>query len=291
MNKIQIFFFLISMEIFTSLLKEKNFNSLIDDFLKCKSEKDTQKCSAVQFERKSFQCCSLKTITTIEDDAPEEEKNCMATINPIKPAKDEIVTQDGKLMIKEYLGFTFFGPQKYTRDLSYEYEYTCKDGKFGFKVDTTEYSVEEKRRYKNENLCMRFFDEDYPKESITKETCFNSILGITDNSTISCGFFEFTLNFKDRTNGNYKTCFPISEDTIKNKNIGFLIKYIAEVEANNAAVNQNKELINYKLTITNSKGEYFNYDSSKDSYYANADVYLSKFISFKFLYMLLLILI
>ena len=74
MNKIQIFFFLISMEIFASLLKEKNFNSMIDDFLKCKSEKDTQKCSAVEFERKSFQCCSLKIKTTIEDDAPEEKK-------------------------------------------------------------------------------------------------------------------------------------------------------------------------------------------------------------------------
>ena len=273
--------------IFASLLIEKNFNSLREDFNQCTNERDIQQCSAVELKTKSFQCCKLKSNYTFQNKT-EEKQFCNVMLNPIKIALDEQETQNGKLMIREYLGFTYLRSGTKRENFTYVDEITCQDGNYSLIMDDRDYSEEEKTIYNSENYCLKYFDRHYSGENITKETCFNSLLATPENSGISCGFFEFKLNFYDSTNGNYKTCFLFNEDIIKNKNIGFFTKYLATKFSIDLAKNQNKELLNYQLTITDSKGRNFIYDFSEPS---NADIYLSKFISFKFLYILLLILI
>ena len=54
-------------------------------------------------------------------------------LNPITLAQDEIKTDNGKLLIKEFFGFEFFVLQKRTENASLEYDYTCR-WKFQFQL-------------------------------------------------------------------------------------------------------------------------------------------------------------
>ena len=169
MNHIKILLFLISFEILTCLLLP-NLDSMNDDFSKCKDEQNATQCSAIEFETKTFQCCSVKTSTSSENQTQEIE-SCGQSVNPISQAQKEKETENGKIMFKEYFGNAFFGKFLEQDIISLENEYTCKDGTFNFNVKANDYTEEEIEKYKDNNYCLNLENDILNNLNLTKEMC------------------------------------------------------------------------------------------------------------------------
>ena len=73
------------------------------DFKNCR-EQDTSQCSSYKLESKAFQCC-YSNYTRSYDDKSYYDYSCDVMLNPLQLALDEIKTENGKLMFKEYYGF------------------------------------------------------------------------------------------------------------------------------------------------------------------------------------------
>ena len=161
------------------------------------------------------------------------------------------------------------------------------DGNFGFSYASKDYTEEEIGKFKSDNYCLRTLYKELRPASITKETCFNSQLATTGNSGISCGYYEMKLYFNDNTEGDFKGCYLFNDDTLKNKNVGFLFKKNSEDYSTMAADEAKKEVSHYKITMTNKEGKYFSYNSLDDTVTTDS----AKFLHFKFIILLVLILI
>lgn len=289
----KLIFFLLSIEIFSSLLLEESFSSITNDIMECASQTDATKCQNKKFETKTFQCCNEIKKST-KNGQTSEESVCTPTINPIKPAQDEVATDNGKIMLKEYFGFQMFvggRESENIENISNEYKITCQDGNFNFKVESQDYTEEEKKKFNNTNHCFNF-DRDQPYKNPDKETCLNSILSTAGKgSGVSCGYFKYEINFNDSTTGNGSLCFLFNENIIKNKNIGFMMKQLLTALINNKAIRQEKELSNFKLIGTNSKGSSFTYYSSNDNFIVNGDSNYQRFLGYNYLLLIFLFLI
>jgi len=264
MRKIKIFCLIVSFQLFSSFMMPGNNNPLFQDSNKCAVEFDKTKCSAVDFEDKTFQCCSQKKIEKGKDSDQIEEK-CAFTIAPLQPGIEEMETENGKIMLKEISGMNFFRAEEGTNTTSQEVEITCKDGNLNMAVDINDYSEEEKARFKSDNLCLRFLN-NYKEEVTNENICYDSIVATaTETSGVSCGFFKYTLYFGDGTKGQFKTCFLFNNDIFKTKNLGYWTKTIS---ITNALVNSLKFFnffTNYKISFSNSNGDKLIYDSATDT--------------------------
>ena len=93
MQKLKLFYLLISFQLFSSLLIQEEINSITDDIVNCISEKDKTQCPAYQFESKHWQCCSQKRIEKHNEEVIKEEEGCTYAINPIQPGKEEMSSE------------------------------------------------------------------------------------------------------------------------------------------------------------------------------------------------------
>ena len=284
MNKFKILCFILLIEIFSSLLLEPNFGSTKKDFSKCKNHTDTKQCSSVIFDTKNFQCCNLKS----KEKGIEE---CDVMVKPLQSANDELKTENGKIITREFGGYNLFSNDS---DIKFnDHYFTCKDGELNFIFDPKSYNDEEKAKYKSDKHCIYYSSLEYQQENITKETCYNAILASTGNSGVSCGYYEFKLNFDDKTKGDYHACFLFNEDILKTKNLGLWTKMMTEEIATNAEYELNKTYSNYQFTATNSKGKSFIYYSINDTIIASdsSNLYLSRFFNSRYILLLILFLI
>ena len=108
-------------------------------------------------------------------------------LNPIKLAQDEIKTENGQKMNKEFYGFVNYGTNQKIGNKSEEYDYSCQDGNYSFNFDSKNYNESEKGVFSSSNYCLRPIIKDLRPSNLTKEMCFNSTLATTGNSGISCG--------------------------------------------------------------------------------------------------------
>ena len=255
-----------------------------DEYYNCRHQKDKTKCSTVHFTTKNFQCCYFKIETQSEEEnTPSSQELCNVMINPIKPGQEEKETENGKIMAKEYIGLLMLKNSDYS---SMELNFACPDGNLVHKAETKDFTEEEKTRFKSDNLCLQLFEKSYKGGTTDKdkETCYNGILSTAENSKINCGYFEFKLSYINGTTGDFKTCYLFNEDIPKTKNMGFWTKYLLEL----ALSNLKGEISNYLINATNSKNQYFVYDSSKDLIIDSSD---AKFLSIKYLLLMILVLI
>ena len=264
MNKLKLLSFILLIEIFTSLLLEKNFGSTKDDFDKCRSENDTTKCASVQFETKNFQCCKFK----FKPDTTGDEM-CNVMVKPLRPAQEELNTINGEIMTKEIGGYELFSNSSML--MTNYYDFTCQDGNLNYVYEPDNYTVEEKEIFKSSNHCLYYKGIEYSQENITQHICYNADLAISKDSRVSCGYYEFKLNFQDASTDNYKACFLFNEDILTTKNLGFWTKVNVEEIVANAESKKGKYYTSYQFKATDSKGQYFIYYSINDSVITSTD--------------------
>ena len=256
MNKFKIFFFFFLLKACSFHQLEQSFGSRNNDFDTCMVQ-DINKCPDIKFEAKGFQCCKCTY---------NNSPICNPMVSPIKSAQDEMATENGKILTREYIGFALFNDgQQY---ISYDFE--CPDGKFGFKYETKNYTTGEQEKFKDQNHCLKYFNEK--PESIKEDTCYNAKLATTGNSNVTCGYYEFDIIMTDNSTTKYQTCFLYNDDIRTTKNMGNLIKQMAENVAVMAAIYKEKELLSYQMTGTNSENKYFIYYSVNDTVISPSDV-------------------
>ena len=288
MNNLQIICFVLSLEFLCSIKSNQNLALNKDDLDNCVNQKNVTECSTIKFKTKNFQCCYYKIESKIKGIKPSSQEMCYPVINPIKPAQDEKLTENGKKVSKEFEGYSLFSAPNI---LSIDINIVCPDGNLDFNYEAKDFTEEEKIKFKSDTHCLKYINTDAKSENITKEVCYNSILSSVGDSGVSCGYFEFKMNYINGTTSNYKTCFLFNEDIPKTKNMGFWTKQIMELISIMNEEQMKNEISYYQLNASNSKGQFFIYDSSKDSIIDASDSDDAKFLSIKYLVLLILLLI
>ena len=283
MNKIKTTLFLIFIEITTSLLLKQSLNDWKTDYMSCRDEQEVSKCFEKSFPSKGYQCCKSK-VKQIMEDKTEESERCEIHSNPLRPN-----TENDKIMIKEYVGFQLF---YYGRKINrLENNSTCPDGKIDIVVDPKDYTQEEQVKLKDKNHCLA---HDESNSNITKETCFNSVLSITGNPGVSCGFFQSKLFSNDSTAIDYNYCYLFDNDVLTKKNIGTFLKGVLITNSVAESSRSSIDLSKFQVTMTNSKGQSATYDSNTDSIIVNnndGDTISAKFLGYRYLLVLILLFI
>ena len=250
MNTLKILFFFFAIKICSFYQFEQRFGSRNTDFYECMSKASNQ-CFEVKFTSKYFQCC--KNIIN-------KSSKCNIMLSPIKSAQDELKTENGKILTKELMGFSMFNAEKQD-NLSSDFE--CSDGKLNFKYYLSDFTEEEKVKFKSQKHCLKI-NAEYT-EAITKDICYKADLATAGNSGASCGFYEFDIIFGDKSKIKHQTCFLFNDDIRTTKNLGYSIKQMAEMEAVKVAGQQQKELSSYQMIGTNSKEKSFKNYSVNDT--------------------------
>ena len=73
-------------------------------------------------------------------------------VRPIKSAQDELKTEKGKILTKELMGFSMFNAEK-QENLSSDFE--CSDGKLNFQYYLSDFTEEEKAKFKSQKHCLK----------------------------------------------------------------------------------------------------------------------------------------
>ena len=279
MQKVKIFCLLVSFQIFSSILLKEG--SIFEDLTQCSYHEDSTQCSSVKLETKGFQCCSYK------DPGATGEK-CEYAVNPIQSGIEEMATENGKLIFKEAIGYNLFHSGDGTNVNSFSMDYKCEDGDLHIEINNDNFTEEEKKKFKSDNLCLRFFYSGV-EEEVTEDICYNSeVATAKEGSGISCGFYEFTLNLVNGTSEQFKTCHLFNDDIVKTKNMRFWTKMFS---IRMGLAESGNGLSNYRVSFSNSKGNTLIYDSSTDTIYDPSSGGSSKFISYRYLSLLSLLLI
>ena len=260
MQKVKIFCLLVSFQIFSSILLKEG--SIFEDLTQCLIQRDLTQCSAVELETKGFQCCSQTYIDKYTDSNDTMREMCFFSVYPLQSGINETETENGKLILKEAMGYELFYFGEETDYNSRASDIKCKDGDLYIEINKDDYSNEEKENFKSENHCLRFFYSG-KEEEITEDICYNSeVVTAKEGSGISCGFYEFTLNLVNGTSKQFKTCYLFNDDIVKTKNMGYWTKMFS---INFGFLKLGKDLYNYRVFFSNSKGNTLIYDSSTDT--------------------------
>jgi len=274
MNNLKTIFFFLLLKICSLHLSEQRISSRNNDFFEC-IYKDTAHCSDVKFTALGFQCCKNKI---------NQESKCFPMISPIKLAQEEVKTENGKILVKEYFGYSMFNGET-PQNLSTDYE--CPDGTLSIKYELKDFSPEEQEKLKSQKHCIKY-NEEY-SGTITKDICYKADLATTGNSGVSCGYYEFDIMMTDKSTYKHQTCFLFNDDIRTTKNIAYSIKQMAELEAVRVANEQEKELSSYQMKGTNSKDKYFIYYSLNDTVgIPNSGVTNISFINSRYIVLLIL---
>ena len=274
MNNLKTIFFFLLLKICSLHLSEQRISSRNNDFFEC-IYKDIDHCSDVKFTALGFQCCKNKI---------NQESKCFPMISPIKLAQEEVKTENGKILVKEYFGYSMFNGES-SQNLSTDCE--CPDGTLSIKYELKDFSPEEQEKLKSQKHCIKY-NEEY-SGTITKDICYKADLATTGNSGVSCGYYEFDIMMTDKSTYKHQTCFLFNDDIRTTKNIAYPIKQMAELEAVKVANEQEKELSSYQMKGTNSKDKYFIYYSLNDTVGTpNSGVTNLSFINIRYIVLLIL---
>ena len=285
MNKINICIFLAVIGIIIAILPDLEFNSAIDDINMCSRKNATKnECNSFQIDDSRFQCCKLMAETN-KDGTINKEESCSAMTNPINTAINEMNTENGKKIMKELIGFSMFkdknpGNVNFTEKVNF----TCNDGNLPFEFNIKDYSEAQKVEFNDSNYCLNYSSGI----KVDKETCYNAKV---TQSGISCGYFDLQLVLNNSNPMNFNTCFLFNDDIVKNKNIGFITKYLSDMTSLSEAKSLGKELLSYKLTFSRKDGKTVKYDSSTGEVKIEGEDNSGKMLGLKYMILIIALLI
>ena len=282
MIKLKWFYFLVSIELFSSLLLEKKSRN--EDYMVCNNSTDKNKCTNIELEHKDYQCCKLQEIIQINTTI-KYGLSCQTMVTFINTTNTELSSEKGKRALNEYYGAAHLlnGQTDISVD---EKHFECQDGKAMFTINSDYFNEEEKEVIKSNNYCLRFIFNN-SKIQPNQDDCFNSILTNKSHEVgLKCGYYEFDIQLTNRK-VNYKTCFIWNDDIAENKTLGYLIKSNIELFA--ISNSGNTDVSDYVVRISKSKDKIYKYDSITGNVVEENITSNCLFLSFKFLPILMLL--
>ena len=179
--------------------------------------------------------CMLTIDKAINDEDNKDEKTCFIMYKDIKALQEVYNNKIFKAQMKEIFGFLQYGLYFKEEDgrKFYPFDgntfkmkqiYKCSDGtaEYSFGYDT--YSLDDKSLYESDDHCLKYFyrylyaenyDENLELVSVSKDDCLNAKLtqGAIE-AGITCGFFQFNINFITGGSKTYQTCYIYNSNFI-----------------------------------------------------------------------------
>ena len=222
---------------------EDYINSLpgMQEMNKCMEagRENIDQCTSTTFDN-DYQCCELEIAyePTEEDENIRYEHSCVALNGTIDLLKAVYEDKKYKALLKEINGFLRFGMyyidldnngEKYYLNpkLSLNQTYKCKDGTYKISYAYEKYTENELKILDSDTHCLRYFyrymdainyqyDEEKEKillKSVSNNECFNAnLLQSSIDEEITCGYYEFKINYIDGTTDNFTTCYLYNEN-------------------------------------------------------------------------------
>lgn len=268
-----------------SQIYSQNYEQMFNDIELCLYNDNTNNCTNVKMTSGVYQCCKVKTSGYYLDNTL-----CSIQVTPISLFKEQMEDKTTKALFKEIFGYSLYngynyGYNEYRDYMKIKIDYYCKDGNatslFGY--DT--YTNEEINVLQSDNHCLRFIYSDILYNSYaTKENCFNSVLTQSSiNVGLTCGFFEFTIIYSDRTRDSIKTCNIFNKELINYGKLDDKTKESFESVVNSNK-NSSKIVLSYTVDFSDKNGNKLFYDSetetvSSDNLKVNS-ISISKYLIF-----------
>ena len=234
----------------------KEFYEQMEMQEKCsEAEEEEEKCLAITLSNSNYRCCMLTIDYPINNKDNKDEKTCFIMYKDIKALQEVYNNKIFKAQMKEIFGFLQYGlyfieedGKKYyladSNTFKMKQIYKCSDGtaELSFGYDT--YSSEDKSLYDSDDHCLKYFywylyaenyDENLELVSVSKDDCLNAKLtqGAIE-AGITCGFFQFNINFITGGSKTYQTCYIynsnfISEGKFDEKTQSELQSFVAQI--------------------------------------------------------------
>ena len=246
-------------------------------------------CTSTTFDN-DYQCCELEIAyePTEEDENIRNEQSCVALNGTIDLLKAFYEDKKYKALLKEINGFLRFGMYYIDLDnngekyypkpkLSHNQTYKCKDGTYKISYGYEKYTENELKILDSDTHCLRYFyrymdainyqyDEEKEKillKSVSNNECFNAnLLQSSIDEEITCGYYEFKINYIDGTTDNFTTCYLHHENFYKNGEFDDQTKkefqsLISQYSSKNGKISKS-----YITQFSDSKGNTYVFDFS-----------------------------
>lgn len=93
---------------------------------------------------------------------------------------------------------------------------TCKNKEYYYRADECTFTLEEKKIFESDKHCLNLYYNSLQEgkfNSINKNDCHNALLLESSKELgITCGFYDYTVVFKNSTILHFKTCYFITPD-------------------------------------------------------------------------------
>ena len=245
-------------------------------------------CTSVTFDN-DYQCCVLETFFELDGDPTfhnDDKISCIALNGSIDLLKKIYEEKKYKALQKELYGFLKYGlyiyednGEKYyiAPNLSHNQTYKCKDGSYKISFGYDTYTENEKKVLESDNHCLKYFyrhmyeenfeyDEEKDKyylKQVSNNDCFNAnLLQSSKDDGISCGYYEFKLNYVDGTTDTLTTCYFYNENFYKNGEFDEQTKIEFETLINQYSSENGKVSKSYITQFSDSEGNTYVFDSS-----------------------------
>ena len=262
----------------------KEYYELMEMEDKCsEADEDIDQCLSITLNNNYYQCCIL-TITSINEREREvNEETCMVTAGDISMFEKVYNDNMFKAQIKEIFGYIKYGiyfidddgEKNYIADEStfkFKQKYECKDGvaEYSFGYDT--YTSTEIENFESNNHCLKYFyrylypenyDENFNLNSVSKSDCQNAVLTQSARDAgIKCGFYQFKINFVNKSSKTYQTCFAYNSKMIENGKLDERTQVEISSLINQFAMEDGsyEEYTSYTTEFTDDSGKTYAFD-------------------------------
>lgn len=211
---------------------------------------DKNQCKATKLTDGNFQCCYIKSTNS---QGTEEE--CNVFPYPAKDVANMVKFQEFSPLMKEYIGFSVYGPygggneKEMLEEIRMKSDVSCKDTEMSVQLGYDEYSEEDKKILKSEDYCMQYYINSLLNGGQSKPDCKNGkVLESSKNSNIECGNLEIKMKIQGETQ-KVKTCFFYSYNFYSNITPELFKNYFQ------AMILQQPGFDSYTMTFSDSNGE------------------------------------
>ena len=284
-------FLLVKLALFDEFDDFVNNSPLMQDALKCSDSENKDQCLSITLSNNDYQCCMMEIEyepDEEEDDYKEDSNDpiCSILTGSIELLKNLFDDNIFKETMKELFGYLRYGLYIYQgegkkyyplKNFAFNQTYECKDGKSKFSYGYEKYTQNELNILKSDYHCLRYFyrynlldyyeydekKDEYYLKPVSKDECLNAdYLQSSKDAGISCGYYEFKINYLGGTSETLTTCYLVSPNFYKNGEFDSQTKNQIESFINYYTSQNEKISQNYVAQFTDSEGNTYVYDSS-----------------------------
>jgi hypothetical protein len=251
-------------------------------------KENINQCTSTTFDN-DFQCCVLDIAYAYPQQyTNRSERSCVALNGTIDLLKAVYEDKKYKALLKEIFGFIRYGLYYIDYDnngkkiylspnLAHNQTYNCKDGTYKMSFGYETYTENELKILDSDTHCLRYFyrymnvenfqyDEEkgkYILKQVTNNECFNAnLLQSSIDEGLTCGYYEFKINYIDGTTDNLTTCYLYNENFYINGEFDEQTQSELQSLINLYSSQNGKISKSYITQFSDSEGNTYVFDSS-----------------------------